>query len=352
VDLSLIVYDSVPGTPTPTTPGNGAVNVPVPVTFSWSTGTQAVSYDIEIATDAGFTTVVYTANVAGTSHAAEYGFDELTTYYWRVRAVNLCGSGTFSEIFSFTTEEIPPILLVDDDDNDPNTRPYYKQILDNLGLEYDIWNTNNTDAEPLLPDLASYEIVIWFTGGEFGGASGPSPLSETVLASWLENNNGCFFLSSQDYFYDRGLTPFMQNYLGVAGVTNDNGNYTSITGQGVLGGHGPYNLIYPFPDRSDILTPDGTASTAIVGNNSNVAALSKDNGSYKTTYWAVPFEAIPNPDNREDIMVAFLTWCSGGEPTPTPSPTATITPTVTSTPTGTPPPPIGDNPIYLPLIIR
>jgi len=357
VDLALIVYDSLPGAAVPTTPADGAVNVPVPVTFSWSAGTQAVSYDLEIAADAGFTNIVYSANVIGTSHAAEYGFDELTPYYWRVRAVNPCGAGTFSEVFSFTTEEIPPILLVDDDDNNPDSRPLYMSALDILGWDYDIWNTGNSDDEPSATDLAAYSVVIWFTGNENSGAAGPDAAGETALAAWLDNNNGCLFLSSQDYFSDRGLTPFMQNYLGVASVSNNSGDFGQVIGQGsVFSGLGTRSLYYdpPLTDYADALTADGTAEVGIIGTNDKGAALNKEAATYKTTFWGFPLEALYGSQHQRYALDAFLTWCGAGEPTPTPtpSPSPTLTPTVTPTPTGTPPPPVGDNKVYLPMINR
>ncbi|GAB4582003.1 MAG: hypothetical protein Fur0022_47550 [Anaerolineales bacterium] len=347
VDLSLLVYDTLPGPITLTSPADGAVNVPVPVTFSWTAGTQAVTYDLEIATDPAFTNIVYTAQVAGTSHIAEYGFAEVTTYYWRVRSANPCGTGPYSNGFSFTTEQIPPILVVDDDDNAPNVRNYYTQALDELGQAYDIWNTNNTDNEPTLADLAPYEIVIWFTGDEFGGAAGPATGGEAALAAWLEGYNGCFFLSSQDYYYDRGLTSFMEDYLGVASLSEGGGNYSYANGQGIFADLGSRVLLYPFTDQADTVVPDASANLGIVGNNGNGAALTKDSGTYKTTFWAFPLEAIYGNQHRRTALNLFLSWCAGDTPTPTPTPT--LTPTVTPTAT---PPPGQDHPLYLPLIQR
>src|SRR5690606_18481541 len=145
-----------------------------------------------------------------TTHNATTALDPVTTYYWRVTPSNVCGDGSASSAFSFTTADIPPILLVDDDDNGPNVQATYTSALNNLGLDYDIWDTVNTDDEPTLSDLMAYRMVIWFTGDEFGGFAGPSGATEAALASWLDAGN-CLFLSSQDYHYDRGLTSFMTN---------------------------------------------------------------------------------------------------------------------------------------------
>jgi hypothetical protein len=180
-------------------------------------------------------------------------------------------------------------LLVDDDDNDPDVRGTYTAALDALGLEYDIWDTANSDNEPALNFLAPYQAIIWFTGDSFGGSAGPGSSSETSLGNWLDSNN-CLFISSQDYLYDRGLTAFMTSYLGVGSFTNDNGSYTSVTGMGsVFGGLGPYSLTYPFSNFADTLSPGGSAELAFDGNNGIDAAINKDNGTYKTTFFAYPF---------------------------------------------------------------
>ncbi len=362
LNMNLDVFETVPGISTLTSPADGAVDVSPSPTFTWTAASQASSYDLEVADDPGFSSIVYSASgIIGTSHAAASPLDGLTTYYWRVRANNACGGGSYSAVFSFTTADIPAILLVDDDDNDPDVRGTYTSALDNLGLGYDVWDTGNSDSnEPSVLDLAPYDMVIWFSGDEFsvgGGTAGPGAAGEAALASWLDDG-GCLFISSQDYHYDKGLTTFMQSYLGVASVTDDDGNYVSVSGQGsVFGGLGPFSLNYPFTDFSDIVAPNGTAELAYQGNNGNGAAVNKDGGSYRTTYWAFPWEAISMAADRQTNLDTFVTWCQalpGATDTPTPTPTAsatatpTHTPTATSTPTATPDPFSHD--LHLPII--
>jgi hypothetical protein len=133
----------------------------------------------------------------------------------------------------------------------------------------------------------------------------------------LDNGN-CLFISSQDYLFDRGLTAFMTNYLGVGTFTNDNGTYTSVTGMGsVFGGLGPYSLSYPFSNFADTLSPGGSAELAFDGNNGIDAAINKDNGTYKTTFFAYPFEAISSVAGREEVMQTVVDWCGVGGPSGT-----------------------------------
>jgi hypothetical protein len=307
--VGLDLYDDVPGTVTLVAPADGATGVTLAPTYQWNAATQGIEYLLEVADDAGFTNIVYSAVVEGTSHQQETALDPLTTYYWRVTPSNICGSGSTSATFDFTTADIPPILLVDDDDNSPDVQATYTSAMDNLGLQYDIWDTANSDTEPSASELAPYELVIWFSGDEFGGFAGPGSATETALASWLDQGN-CFFISSQDYHYDRGMTPFMTNYLGAGTITDDDGDYTSVTGTGsVFGGLGPYSLTYPFTDYSDPITPGGSAELAFDGNNGSGAAVNKDNGTYRTTFWVFPWEAIGTAGGREEALQTVLDWC-------------------------------------------
>ncbi len=310
--MSLTVYDGVPGEPTPIAPADGALGVHQVPTFVWSAVPQTVSYHLEVAGDPGFSSIVYSADTAATSQVSGQSFSPLTTYYWRVRGSNLCGPGAWSQVFSFTTRDIAPVLLVDDDDNTPDVRFTYTGTLDALGVAFDIWDTGNSDNEPGSQDLAPYESVVWFTGNEFGGAAGPGAAGESSLAGWLDSG-GCLFISSQDYLYDRGLTSFMNTYLGLDSGVNDLGFYSVVSGAGAaFSGLGPYNLSFPFSDYSDVLTP-GNAQNALVASNGKVAGISKDAVVYKTVFLAMAWEGLPS-NGRMETMQAFLDWCDQPPP--------------------------------------
>jgi len=314
-DVDLNVYTSAPGTVLLTAPSNGATGVGLTPTFEWSAATQAGSYQIDVAEDNGFATIVYTNTTVETSDEPDSPLDAVTQYYWHVIPINTCGIGSASSTYDFTTTAVAPILLVDDDDNDPNVRAYYTAALDALGLNYDHWDTNNSDNEPDAATLSAYAMVVWFTGDEWGGVAGPGPTSETSLSTYLDAG-GCLFISSQDYYYDRGLTSFMSTYLGVSSATGDV-SQTTVTGTGlVFSGFGPYSLSYPFNNYSDTVLPNGTAEVAFDGN-VNDAAVDKDSGTYRTTFWGFPFEAVANAGDREALMDEVVDWC-GASPPPIP----------------------------------
>jgi subtilisin-like proprotein convertase family protein len=99
--LNLAVAD--PGPPALTTPVNGTIGVSLQPTFTWTAGTDVTSYDLEVATDAAFTNVVYSVTgLTGLSHSLPSALDPSSTYHWRLTAVNVCGTVT-TGAFSFTT---------------------------------------------------------------------------------------------------------------------------------------------------------------------------------------------------------------------------------------------------------
>ncbi len=66
--VQLSVIGGAPVAPTLVSPANGATNVSPKPTLTWTALPNTTNYYLEVASDAAFTNVVYTATVAGTSH--------------------------------------------------------------------------------------------------------------------------------------------------------------------------------------------------------------------------------------------------------------------------------------------
>ncbi|MBN8481606.1 MAG: S8 family serine peptidase, partial [Xanthomonadales bacterium] len=105
--IAVHVANAAANAPALTAPADNAGNVAALPTFSWAAEAQAVSYTLEIATDAAFTQIVRTVTQAGTSHTLTAPLATSTRYWWRVRADNGCGTGTAGSAFSFTTLPAP-----------------------------------------------------------------------------------------------------------------------------------------------------------------------------------------------------------------------------------------------------
>ncbi len=104
---SLTVLAGAPAQVVLSQPANGATGVSTSPTFTWNAAADATAYDLQVATDAGFTGLVINASgIGGTSYTPSSALNSNTTYYWRVRGTNLCGVGTYSTTFNFTTSNL------------------------------------------------------------------------------------------------------------------------------------------------------------------------------------------------------------------------------------------------------
>ena len=107
-DINLAIFNASPGQAGPLAPANGAVNQPLRPAFSWSAATQAASYTLEVDDDQAFgSPALVEAGIAGTTFTPNTDLVSNTTFYWRVTAVNVCGTGATSTVYSFTTEALP-----------------------------------------------------------------------------------------------------------------------------------------------------------------------------------------------------------------------------------------------------
>jgi Immune inhibitor A-like, MAM domain/NPCBM-associated, NEW3 domain of alpha-galactosidase len=104
ITAGLDLFTAQPGTPGLLSPAGEARNLPLRPTFTWQ-AEQGQTYEIEIATDAGFTDVVATASgLASASYTPEADLPSNTVLYWRVKATNTCGESAWSEVRRFLTE--------------------------------------------------------------------------------------------------------------------------------------------------------------------------------------------------------------------------------------------------------
>jgi len=107
VAVNLDLFTALPAAPALSLPANGATGVALRPTLQWGASTQGTSYLVEVDDDPGFGSLRYSATLTGTSQAIPSDLESSTTYYWRVRSTNVCGDGSFSSTFSFTTLATP-----------------------------------------------------------------------------------------------------------------------------------------------------------------------------------------------------------------------------------------------------
>lgn len=104
--VGLNLFTAVPSPINLLTPADGAIDIPTDTNLTWNAATQAQSYLVEVATDASFNTIVYSATVDSPT-ASLTGLTNATNYYWRVTAENTCGTNNPSATFTFRTAVAP-----------------------------------------------------------------------------------------------------------------------------------------------------------------------------------------------------------------------------------------------------
>lgn len=84
-------------------PDDGASNVPADTTITWFSSASAVAYQLQVAADAGFTSLHFNdSTLADTSYYVQ-GLPGGQQFHWRVRAKNSVGWSVFSPARTFTT---------------------------------------------------------------------------------------------------------------------------------------------------------------------------------------------------------------------------------------------------------
>lgn len=91
-----------PGQISLSTPVNNATNLDTALVFEWVEDAEADDYQIQVALDNQFNSLVFDSVTANTQLAlSPFEFD--STYYWRVAGINAGGMGSWSSVYSFTT---------------------------------------------------------------------------------------------------------------------------------------------------------------------------------------------------------------------------------------------------------
>jgi PKD repeat protein len=221
------------------------------------------------------------------------------------------------QIQDFALDPLPCILLVDDDQNDPDVRSYFTSALNDLAYDYNVWDIS-TQGDPEEVDLGGYQHVLWTTGrlssDTFTGAN------EAAVGAYLDAG-GNFFLSSHEYLYNFGLTLFGTNYLGISSYQNDvqRSDVTGNVGNPIGDGLGPYSLIMPpgwLTNWSDNVSgPNSPFRWAGTGLNNSV---NKEGETYRTVFFAWPFEGLSNLSARADVLGSVIDWFGGCEPPDSP----------------------------------
>ena len=88
-----------------TSPANNAGEQNTSLNLSWIVNPAATSYDVQVATNASFTTIISSGNVLTNSYSVS-GLSNEANYFWRVLPRNATCTGVYGSAFQFTTAAI------------------------------------------------------------------------------------------------------------------------------------------------------------------------------------------------------------------------------------------------------
>jgi hypothetical protein len=97
-----------PETPLLVGPPDGAINLEVPIEFTWGSSERAEWYHFQLASDQEFfVNLIDSTDISG-NQVSIFNLDNNSLYYWRVRAINAGGSSDWSVPRQFTTKQDLP----------------------------------------------------------------------------------------------------------------------------------------------------------------------------------------------------------------------------------------------------
>lgn len=95
---------ALPLAPVLTLPLNSSGGHSLTPTLTWNSQLNIVSYHVQVSNQADFTTIIDSASVTTPLRIIPAGkLLSSTIYFWRVKATNFVGTGSYSGVFSFST---------------------------------------------------------------------------------------------------------------------------------------------------------------------------------------------------------------------------------------------------------
>jgi len=201
--FSFTTVTAVPGAFTLTSPANLTTGAPLTPAFAWTSSLGTASYHLQVATDAGFGTIVAEqTSLQSTSTALTTPLSAMTVYFWRVLAESASTTTASNAPFSFTTlQPVSGSFTMSSPANGaigvPTVQPFtwtastgatsyrLEVALDNAFTQKSIdqSNINTTSFTPSLPLLQGRQYFWRVTATSAAGdtAASPSPFMFTTL---------------------------------------------------------------------------------------------------------------------------------------------------------------------------
>ncbi|MCX6162269.1 MAG: dockerin type I domain-containing protein, partial [Ignavibacteriae bacterium] len=103
---------AVPAAPILSSPLNGSTGNQLSLILQWRKSAYATAYKLQLATDSLFNNLVLNDSTLTDSLRTVTGLNLLSTYYWRVNAGNIAGTGVYSSVWNFRTLGTPTAVTL------------------------------------------------------------------------------------------------------------------------------------------------------------------------------------------------------------------------------------------------
>jgi hypothetical protein len=177
-------------------PADGATNVSLTETLTWQAEVNVSSYVIQVASDAGFNTLITNKTVITDTYVIS-GLDLDTLYYWRVKAQKNCNESSFSTAFSFNTETCNICDSYGDTNFQTSTTLVQFNTIDNASTKSSGYE-DNTAISTALKHNESYNVIIHVNTDDT-----PSESYRVQSKVWIDWNKNCSF-NDEGEEYDLG----------------------------------------------------------------------------------------------------------------------------------------------------
>jgi photosystem II stability/assembly factor-like uncharacterized protein len=165
----------IPNAPTLISPINNSTGNPVDLSLIWTKPLYAAGYNIILATDASFANIVLNDSTLTDSVKTLNNLTPLTTYYWKVRARNAAGWGSFSTVYNFKTVGSATQVVLNSPVNNAVNQPvsltfnWFKSVDQTLLISLNPLVKNRTQTDILVKNSQTDEPLAvsnyWFEYG-------------------------------------------------------------------------------------------------------------------------------------------------------------------------------------------
>ncbi len=168
-------------------PTDNSTNIPLLPTLKWNKNTNATAYDVQISESSDFSSLHTESSTTQNTFTLSNTLKATTKYYWRIRPKNNCGTGNFSDVKKFTTQQATYCSSTFTDENGGSE--HITNVIFNT-----INNNSGNDTVDGYEDFSAISTTVL--------PSKTYPIKITLDAKGYQDHCYVFIDWNQDYIFD------------------------------------------------------------------------------------------------------------------------------------------------------